>query len=49
LNGEFEVYQSAVHVKGVVLNAGDPFGEPFIFILDAVRHHRLRSVLLNLL
>lgn len=35
----WRVYQSAMHVKGVMLNAGDPFGEPFLFVLDSVRFH----------
>ena len=28
-----------MHVEGVVLNGGDPFGQPFIFVLNSVYHH----------
>ena len=29
-------YQSAMHVEGVVLKAGHPFGQPFLFVVDSV-------------
>ena len=36
-----------MHVEGVVLNGGDPFGQPFIFVLNSVYHHLSLSLSLS--
>lgn len=40
--GEGRTNQSSVHVEGVLLEAGDALGEPFVLVVKAVSHHRRR-------
>lgn len=32
-------YESAMHEECVVLNGSDPFGEPFIFVVEVLCYH----------
>lgn len=41
------IYKSAMHVKCVLLKAGDPSGKPLLFVFDSISYH-IGSFLVNL-